>query len=132
MKDKLSRFTQFPWYPFLFGAFPVLALLVNNLGQVKWIAGVRPLALTIVASIFIVLVLRLALGDIHRASFLTMLWMLLFFSYGHIHLLLQEEKTEPDPDLTLLLAAMWLFLALLAFWWATRPRLRFENSARAL
>src|SRR6185503_2464779 len=43
LKKTLGRWFSFPWYPLLFAAYPVLALLAFNAGQIKVEAGWRPL-----------------------------------------------------------------------------------------
>ena len=123
----LTRWFSIPWYPIMFGAYPVLALLAFNAGQVKVEAGWRPLLICVGFAGILFGLLKLLLRDWHRAAFLSTLWMVLFFSYGHIHILLTEKLEDFDFTRWLLLA--WLLLAITAVVWAVR---RPPTSALAL
>ncbi len=118
LKHTLGRGFAVPWYPILFGAYPVLALLSFNIGEVKVEAGWRPLLVCFVFAVTLLLVLRFILRDWNRAAFLSALWMALFFSYGHVYNTLTEKLTEVEFELWLLIA--WLVLALLAILWAVK------------
>ena len=127
---KLKEWFSIPWYFLVFGAYPVLALLATNVGQVKAGSGWRPLVLSVLLSALLFALLRWLLKDIYRAAFLATLWMALFFSYGHIYMMLVEkwEKINFTPYLL----AAWLALAVLFYVWASRPRFTFRDTALAL
>ena len=114
----LGRWFSILWYPLVFSAYPVLALLAENIGEVKLEAGWRLLSICIGFAGILFFLLRLFLRDWHRAAFLSTLWMVLFFSYGHIHILL-TEKLE-DFNFTPWLLFAWLVLAILAVVWAIK------------
>jgi hypothetical protein len=134
---KINKFMAIParlfsirWYFIVFSAYPVLALLSFNIGQVKLGAGWRPLLISVAFAVLLFVLLKLLLRDTYRAAFLSTLWMALFFSYGHIHILL-VEKWE-DVNFTPYLLIGWLILALVFFIWATRPRFTFRDAALPL
>jgi hypothetical protein len=118
VKKTLTRWFSIPWYPLVFGAYPVLALLAFNAGQVKVEAGWRPLLACIAFAGILFALLKLLLRDWHRAAFLSTLLMILVFSYGHIHILLTEKLKDFNFTPWLLIA--WLVLAILAVVWAIR------------
>ena len=118
IKTILGRWFAIPWYPILFGAYPVLALLAVNVGQIKVEAGWRALIICIAFAGILSLLLRLVLRDWNRAAFLSTLWMALFFSYGHVFITLTEKFSDVDFESWLLLA--WLILFLLAILWAVK------------
>lgn len=124
------RWFSTPWYFLAFSAYPVLALLSFNIGQVKLGAGWRPLLLSVVFAMLLFVLLQLLLRDVYRAAFLSTLWMSLFFSYGHAHILL-TEKWE-DVNFTPYLLIGWLILAVLFLIWATRPRFTFKDAVLPL
>ena len=128
--NKLKEWFSIPWYFLVFSVYPVLALLATNVGQVKLDAGWRPLVLSVLLSGLLFLLLKWILKDIYRAAFLTTLWLALFFSYGHIYLLLVEKWEKINFTPYLLVA--WLVLAILFYIWATRPRFTFRDAALAL
>jgi hypothetical protein len=127
---KIKEWFSIPWYFLVFSAYPVLALLAANVGQVKVGSGWRPLVLSVLVSGLLFLLLRWIFKDMYRAAFLTTLWMALFFSYGHIYMMLTEKWEQVDFDTYLLIA--WLVLAVLFYIWATRPRFMFRDAALAL
>jgi hypothetical protein len=126
----LKKWFAPPWYPLVFSVYPVLALLAENVGQVKVETGLRPAFVSLSIGVILFGLLFLALRNIYRAAFLTLLWLALFFSYGHLHIFLLEKY--PDVDFTWWLIGIWLILALFFFWWVTRPGILFIDSARTL
>lgn len=118
LKQTLSRWFSIPWYPILFGAYPVLALMSVNVGQIKLEAGWRPLIVCILFAGILFTLLRLILRDWNRAAFLSTLLMALFFSYGHVYITLTEKVKDFDFEKWLLIA--WLALAVLFIVWAVR------------
>lgn len=114
--QKLRRLFSIPWYPIAISIYPVLALLAANAGEVKPEAGWRPLLLCVSLAGIIFVLLRLVFRDWNRAAFLTALWMVLFFSYGHLYLLLIDKFNDFKPRPWLLIA--WLILAIVAVVWA--------------
>ncbi|HMB23372.1 MAG: hypothetical protein ACM33V_13745 [Chloroflexota bacterium] len=113
---KLVRLFSVPWYPIVLSAYPVLALLAANVGEVKTEAAWRPLLVCVGIAGIIFLLWRLIFGDWNRAAFLTTLWLVLIFSYGHIQNLLIEKFEEIDFTVWLLVA--WFLLAVIAVVWA--------------
>ena len=114
----MGRWFSIPWYPIVFGAYPVLALLAFNIGQIKIEAGSRTLLVCIALASSLFLLLKLLLRDWHRAAFLSSLWMALFFSYGHVHILLTEKVKDFEFETWLLIG--WALLAVLAAVWAVK------------
>jgi hypothetical protein len=126
----IVSFFSIPWYFLVFSAYPVLALLAFNVGQVKAESGWRPLLLSVLFGAALFLLVYLILHDVYRAAFLTTLLLALFFSYGHIYMMLIEkwEKINFTP----FLLSAWLILAILFAVWATRPRFAFQDAVLAL
>ena len=127
---KLNEWFSIPWYFIVFSAYPVLTLLASNIGQVKIRSGLRPLVMSILIGGVLFLLLRLVLKDAYRAAFLSTLWMVLFFSYGHVYTKLIEKWQKINLTPYLLIAS--LILAILFAIWVTRPRFTFRDSALAL
>ena len=114
----LDRLFSIPWYPLVFAAYPILALLAENIGEVKLAAGWRPLVICVAFAGVLFVLLKLLLREWHRAAFLSTLWMVLFFSYGHIHILLTEKLEDFNFTSWLLFACV--VLAILAVVWAIK------------
>ena len=114
----MGRWFSLPWYPIAFSAYPVLALMAFNVGQVKLDAGSRALLVCLAIALILFILLRLILSNWHRAAFLSTLWMVLFFSYGHVHITLM--KKFPDMEFERWLLIGWGVLAVFAVWLAVK------------
>lgn len=126
----LGRWFSLPWYPIAFGAYPALYLLSVNTGQVQPEAGMRPLLVSMALAGVLFLALHLAIRQSHRAAFLAFLWLVLFFSYGHILNFLDEKY--PDYTFDRGLSLGWIGLFGLALAWAVRGKSNFAASAPGL
>lgn len=130
IQNALGRWFSIPWYPIAVSAYPVLALLAANAGQVDLDAGIRPLLVSLAFGGLLFFVLWLFFRRAHKAAFLTTLWLALFFSYGHVYILIDEKY--PDSNYGFWLAMAWIVLFILSILWVTRPKLTFASSAAAL
>ncbi len=131
MKHVVSNWFSKPWYPILISAYPVLALLSANTGQVRPNAALRPLLASIVFGGLLFFISWIFLHrQAHKAAFLTTLLLALFFTYGHAYIYIDEKY--PESNYTTWLAVGWGVLLLLALWWTTRPKLTFISSASSL
>jgi hypothetical protein len=130
VKKTLRRWFSYPWYPFVVSIYPVLALLAYNVGQIKLEAGWRALLVSVLFSVLLFFFVRLILQDKYRAAFLTMLWMALILSYGHVRIALLEKWD--GINFTPWLLVGWLALTVLATVWATRPSLTFTTAVPPL
>lgn len=130
IQQTLRRWFAVPWYPLAISAYPILTLLATNAGQVGSDAVIRPLIISVLFGALLFFLLWLFLRRIHKAAFLTALWLVLFFSYGHVYMYL--ETKYPDTNYTSWLVAAWILLLVLALVWVTRPRLTFISAAATL
>jgi hypothetical protein len=130
MNKAFSRVFSKPWYPFLISAYPALALLSANAGQVQPGAGIRPLLVSIAFGGVLYFVIWLFARKPHKAAFLTTLLLGLFFSFGHLYIFIDDSF--PGSNFKVWLPAVWIALALLSIFWVTRPKLTFISSASSL
>ncbi len=130
MKKFLSRLFDIPWYPIAINPYPVIALLATNAGQVDPSAGLRPLMISVVFGGFLFFICWLFFRQVHKAAFLTILLLALFFAYGHLYMAI--DKQWPDANYTIWLAVGWVILFVLFIFWVTRPKLTFVSSAATL
>jgi hypothetical protein len=77
-------------FPILAGLYPVIALLASNATEIKLLEGFRSIAVSLVFSIVIYGLFYLFLGKSHKSAIIAALVIVLFFSYGHLHLFLEE------------------------------------------
>ncbi len=130
MKKFFSSFFNAPWYPIVISAYPVLALLSSNAGQVQSNTGIRPLLVSVAFGALLFFIVWLFFKQVHRAAFLTTLLLTLFFTYGHAYIAVDEKW--PDADYAKWLALVWVVLFVLAIFWATRPKWTFVSAAANL
>ena len=117
MKAAPRQFTA-PIYPFLLAAYPILAMLAFNVGELRPVSAVRALLVSLASAAILLLSLRALLRDLHRAAFVTAVWLFLFFTYGHLQIILPEARWTR----TGFLLPLWLGLSLLSLTWAWRAR----------
>ena len=127
MKSAITNWFSKPWYPILISAYPVLALLSANAGQVQPSAVVRPLLVSIFFGGLLFFIVWLFFRKLYKAAFLTALLLALFFTFGHVFIFVDAKY--PKTNYTQWLAAGWIVLFLLAILWTTRPKLTFVSSA---
>ncbi len=130
MKRRLASFFRPPWYPLVFAAYPPLALLLNNITEMRASGGLRSIAACLLLAAALTGLLRLLYRNLYRAAFAAWALLLLFFTYGHIldTLAKQLEGQTLQPWFWIL----WDLLALAALLWAARRKTRFEKAAPAL
>ncbi len=119
MNKKPSWLQRLPLHPFLFAVYPILALLAFNISEVDFSSGLRPLALSVLLAGILILVFYAFYRDWKRTALISTMILILFFSYGHIYLLLKgvavggfylfRHRT---------LVPLWIVLAGLGIWWA--------------
>jgi len=81
---------RIPIYVLWLAFLPSVALLANNLGQVRPSIGYRALLLSAGLAAVLLILFRLLLGEWSRAGLLTSLALVLFFSYGHVYNVLRS------------------------------------------
>lgn len=79
-------------HPFLFALYSVLALLSVNIDQLSALEALRSVVFVLVMAGIVLSASRWFLGDWPRAALMSTLFLVLFFSYGHIYHLI-EGKT---------------------------------------
>jgi hypothetical protein len=129
MKKSIQKVFQKPWYPLLISLYPVLALYGNNVNETRPDVIIRPLLVFLAAGIAIFLVFRLLLRDWHRAAFVTVMWLILFSTYGHLIAYLKKEEIDLASNYVL---GSWLLLAALFLFIASRKRTRFSSATSSL
>jgi hypothetical protein len=110
-------------YPFFVAAYPVLALLGANLGEVDLPSGLRPLAISMALLLLGLVGAWLIVRDWARAAALASLGFLLFFSYGHVYALVERlNATGLVIGRHRYLLPLWVVLYGAGAWWILRAR----------
>lgn len=130
---KKSRLQVLPLHPFLFAAYPILALLAVNTSEVDAASGWRSLFLSVFTAGLFLLVFYALLRDWKRAALLSTIVLILFYSYGHVYILLKginrggfylfRHRT---------LIPLWIVLGAVLIWWVSRRSFRTQPATYLL
>lgn len=116
-QDQRSTGRGIPLYPILLAAYPPLALLASNLGQVALVAGARSLLASLLIGAAMYGGLRLLLGSWQRAAPPAALLLVLFFTYGHVYGVLEPLQVSGFAvGRHRYLAPLWALLGVTAMW----------------
>jgi hypothetical protein len=85
-KKELNK-KSFYLFPYIFGIYPVLALIAHNMAEMNLGGGLRALIVSILVTLLLNLTLMLLLKNPIKSALLTSFILLLIYSYGHINIL---------------------------------------------
>ena len=121
MNKNSSWLQRVPLHPFLFAIYSILALLAFNISEVAVSSGLRPLVLSILVAGILILLFYLVYRGWQRAALISTIFLILFFSYGHIYILLKGLEVGGFYLFRhRTLVPLWIMLAALAIWWVSR------------
>jgi len=83
-------------HPFLFAIFPIIFLFSFNVNSVFPEEIIFPLFLVIAVTFLIWVVIGFLLKSKIKSGFIVSIGLVLFFSYGHIYILLDEFQKDSD------------------------------------
>ncbi len=127
-----SHKREFILHPFLFAAYPVIALLANNIEEIDVVVALRALLVSLACGLLTFLVLKQFFRDGDKPAILTALILVLFFSYGHVYNYLEGNQLLGfGLGRHRLLAPIWVGLLIIGvIWiWRLRSNLRTLNQA---
>jgi len=110
------------FHPILFAIFPILFLYSNNINSVSPNEIIFPLLFVIFVTILIWIVLWKALKNKIKSGFITSLGLVLFFSYGHIYIFLEEFQYDILLNHILLLISSFILFGLGTFYFLKTKR----------
>src|SRR5574341_1867696 len=122
--NKPTWLQTFPFHPLLFAIYPILALLAFNISEVELSSGNRSFLLSFLLACFLLLVFQMIYHDWRRAGLASTLVLILFYSYGHIYILLKGVNLGGFylfRHRTLI--PIWVAGGLFLFWWVLRRSL---------
>jgi hypothetical protein len=83
---------RFPLAPFAIAIFPILAMLANNAKEVSLSVALRPLAVSLILALLLLVLFRLVFRRWDKAALVTAFLLVIFYSYGHIYSLLEQHS----------------------------------------
>lgn len=81
----IKKVFRFPFHPFLFGIFPAVSFLANNIEEVLPGASFRIFLIVLTGVLLLFIFLSILQRDWHKSAFLVTIFLILFFSYGHLY-----------------------------------------------
>lgn len=115
--ERTSAAGKRPWviHPFLAGVYPVVALFAFNLGKISPEKISRSFAIAMSMVILLFLISCLVVRDSKRAGLLVSIFIVFFYSYGHVYRWsLEVMPTWFTGRQNLLIPALWLLLLAMA------------------
>lgn len=123
----------FPFHPLLFATYPILALLAFNITGVDISSGGRALWLSVVTAGLLILAFYAIFHDWKRAALLSTIILILFYSYGHVYILLKGVNIDGFYLFRhRTLVPLWIGLAVFLAWWVSRKSFQVETATYAL
>jgi hypothetical protein len=90
MKKIQSFFTRIPFYILFTAIYPVLFLWMINFTQAPGYVAPRSLLISVAFTVFVYLLAWLVVRPLQRAALVAFVWLVLFFTYGHIFALVDN------------------------------------------
>ena len=120
-------------YPFLFALYPGLALVAHNLSEMELSDSFRSLAISLLFAIILIIISKLYFRDSPRSRLLTVIVLILIFSYGHVYSLLRDVTIfELRLFRHRVLGLFWVGFFALGFWALSKKLLHPEKLAPTL
>ena len=82
-------------HPVLFSIAPALLLVSNNLGEALLSDAIAPMGVTFLGVLFMYVCLSFFLKDRKKVAIIISIFLLIFFSFGHVHDSLRYYFTSP-------------------------------------
>lgn len=89
---RLQKVAGIPLYPFLVALYPLLALLAENVQELRLATAYRSIILVLVSTGLLLLVLSVALRQADLPALIVSFAVILFFSYGHLYTTLKTVE----------------------------------------
>jgi hypothetical protein len=108
---------RLPLAPFVLAIFPVLSMLASNMEEVSLTVAIRPLLISLLLALIILVIFRLVLRRWDKASLVTSYILVLFYSYGQVYSWLEQN---PVAEFSLgrhrYLIFLYAFVLLVGLW----------------
>ena len=82
---KLKILLQKPFYLFFFACYPIVFMFSNNKTEIQGWMIIRPLIISLFLMGIVYLLARLGFRSSRKGAFFTLVFLVLFFSYGQIY-----------------------------------------------
>lgn len=127
----MKKALQLPWHPLLFALYVVLGLMAHNRGEMPdYTAALLPAGLALGLALLLLMFWSALLRDMAKAGLLSLAYLILFFSYGHLYGLLQDATPALARHRYLL--ALWLLFYVFVTWLVLRLRAKLGGLTRGL
>jgi len=114
-------------HPFLFAIFPILSLFANNILSVSFDDIIFPLSIAILITFLIWIALGKVLKNKIKSGFITSLGLIMFFSYGHIYILLDGIQNDNDLSHFFILIPSFILFGISTYYFIKTKR-RLDNA----
>ena len=105
----------FEIHPFLFGIFPLISIFAVNIHIVKIQDLLSPITYVFLSIIVSTIIIKLILKNKEKTGFILTIGLLLFFSYGHFHEIIENEIDDFSHKILLSVFLILFFIGTLYF-----------------
>ncbi len=124
-------FGRIPFYIFFVGVYPVLFLWLANFGKVHSYVVPRSLLISIGFTVFVFLLTWLFVRPVSRAGLVAGLWLILFYTYGHLFSLIDNASLFGFVyGRHRFMIPLWLLIGLAGTFFIMRSRSNFRQATR--
>src|SRR4030042_1192281 len=123
-----AKIFLFPFHPILFAIYPILFLYNQNIKEVYLSETIIPLSISLISATIILVSFNFVFKSINKAAFFSSLFIIIFFSHGHLHKLIGERpfwiwSFKIGVDKTLFFVWVLLLTSTIFFLLRTRKKL---------
>ncbi len=130
---KTSRQNLFAWHPLILAIFPIVALLANNITEIKPSDALRSLSISLFVAMTLLFGLKLIVKDWFTSAFIVSLGIILFFSYGHVYNYLEPIRfINISMGRHRILAPIYFLMFLVGIVWSTKPKRELQIATQTL
>jgi hypothetical protein len=133
MKKIQSFFTRIPFYILITGIYPVLFLWMVNFIRVPGYVAPRSLLISLAFTAIVFLLTWLVIRPLRRAALVSFVWLVLFFTYGHLFALVDNLQVSGFlAGRHRFFVPLWLGIGILATVLILRSKSDFKNATQGL
>jgi hypothetical protein len=109
-----------PWFYIFFTIYPLLFLWAANISQIDPVVVIRPLLITLVGSSILFGILFLIIRNVIRTALTGTLFLIAFFTYGHIYYYARAVSTLKFLNHHSVLLPIYILILVLSVWGISR------------
>ncbi len=129
----INKIKRLPFFPFLFALFPLLSLWASNVTYTAPWMALRPVLVTLLLTSVVFFLLKILYKNDAKAGIFVCVFILTFFSFGHIYALMADKQLFGIFPMRLrYLIAICILMIGAAAWLLSRRRTKLDGTIPSL